>query len=231
MANDPHVCWADQCEQRAIKRHLCSRHYQRAVAHGTPLPPRQPVQQRCVVDGCIRPRPYRYGYCTLHWQRMQRYGSPTLPVRQTTDQRFDAKWRLDPATGCHVWIGTRVSGGYGNFYWRPGETIRAHVYAWTRRNGPVPEGLCLDHYECDNPPCCNPEHLRAVTPAQNALRSRTSPLAVNAAKTHCIHGHEFTDENTYHPPKRPNERQCIACIRRRTRASRPRGRDRPSSSP
>jgi hypothetical protein len=30
-------------------------------------------------------------------------------------------------------------------------------------------------------------------------------------RTHCIHGHEFTPENTYVPPGKPNSRACKAC--------------------
>lgn len=34
-------------------------------------------------------------------------------------------------------------------------------------------------------------------------------------KTHCKRGHEFTEENTYLPPKRPTARECKTCIRLR----------------
>jgi hypothetical protein len=61
--------------------------------------------------------------------------------------------------------------------------------------GPVPDGLVLDHFACDNPPCVNPSHLRPVTHWENSSRGN-SPAAVNARKTHCKNGHEFTPENT-----------------------------------
>lgn len=47
--------------------------------------------------------------------------------------------------------------------------------------------------------------------------------AINAVKTHCIHGHEFTPDNTYVTPY--GARQCRACSRARSarqRSARPR---------
>jgi hypothetical protein len=48
----------------------------------------------------------------------------------------------------------------------------------------------------------------------------TSPPAINARKTHCIHGHRFTPENTRIRTRRSGEveRCCLACERARGRA-------------
>jgi hypothetical protein len=54
----------------------------------------------------------------------------------------------------------------------------------------------------------NPDHLEPVTHAEN-IRRGTGPLAENAAKTHCVHGHEFAGENLYVRPD--GRRQCRAC--------------------
>lgn len=64
------------------------------------------------------------------------------------------------ANGCIEWTGARTASGYGRIgRGRRGEGwTHAHRAAWEVAHGPIPEGLCVLH-RCDNPPCCNPEHL------------------------------------------------------------------------
>jgi hypothetical protein len=66
----------------------------------------------------------------------------------------------------------------------------------------------LDHL-CRVRGCVNPDHLEVVTGATNTLRGISSP-AINARKTHCRRGHEFTPENTYIDR---GSRRCKACRR------------------
>jgi hypothetical protein len=44
--------------------------------------------------------------------------------------------------------------------------VGAHRVAWTLTNGPIPAGLVVCH-RCDNPPCCNPEHMFIGTQRDN----------------------------------------------------------------
>jgi hypothetical protein len=88
--------------------------------------------------------------------------------------------------------------------------------------GPIPEGLHLDHL-CRVPACVNPTHLEPVTPRENALRGETLPAA-NSLKTHCIHGHPFTAENTM--PNTRGGRKCRTCHRETQRRADQRKRSR-----
>lgn len=69
-------------------------------------------------------------------------------------------WRrttIDPVTGCWVWGGYCMKGGYGRItYGAPGKLI--HRVSWAIHNGDIPDGMDVLH-RCDNPPCWNPEHF------------------------------------------------------------------------
>lgn len=75
--------------------------------------------------------------------------------------------RVDTSGGpgsCWEWQRCRVR-RYGALSWG-GKPIRAHRLAWELTNGPVPPGLHVLH-RCDNPPCCNPNHLFLGTHQEN----------------------------------------------------------------
>jgi hypothetical protein len=71
--------------------------------------------------------------------------------------------------GCLEWTGNRTVpegvGSYGLVRFR-GRQWKAHRVAWTLARGEVPPGLCVLH-KCDNPPCCNPDHLFLGTYGDN----------------------------------------------------------------
>lgn len=69
------------------------------------------------------------------------------------------------ASGCWEWTKARDKDGYGKTsvnYRR----VRCHRHAYELARGPVPGGLCVLH-SCDNPPCCNPDHLFLGTNQEN----------------------------------------------------------------
>lgn len=108
---------------------------------------------------------------------------------------------------CWVWTG-RLHLGYGTFS-AQSRHYRAHRFSYELHVGPIPDGLVLDHL-CRAKHCVNPSHLEAVTQAEN-LRRGSSPSALNARKTHCKRGHEFTPENIIPAPN--GGRHCRTCVR------------------
>lgn len=133
-----------------------------------------------------------------------------------TSERFCSKVQIND-DGCHLWIAYVKPDGYGLFWRGPGKGMgSAHIWAWERANGPVPDGLELDH-QCRVRHCVNPNHLEPVTHAENMRRAA-------ALRTHCKYGHEFTEENTRISPQ--GTRICRACETRRSneKAATPEGR-------
>lgn len=174
----------------------------------------------CAFPGCDRQ--YRCsGVCASHYRQLQR-GKNLTPLRvgnYVPQILFDVD-----VNGCHVYRGTKSAKGYGLVRFQR-KQVFVHRYVWERENGrPIPEGMVIDHI-CRNHPCCNIEHLRLVTIRENVLENSVSLAAMNKAKTHCAHGHEFTTENTY-VYEATGERQCRECSKlRRLAAMKKRDRD------
>lgn len=82
---------------------------------------------------------------------------------------------VDPETGCWVWQRSLTkTGGYAQMRVN-GRMVRAHRYFYEQKKGPIPSGLEPDH-TCRNVKCVNPDHLEAVTHAENVRRSSMAKL-------------------------------------------------------
>ena len=161
------------------------------------------------------------------------------PVPLFGDSRLPARiWRKvvrDSGSDCWVWLGARITSGYGSVGWA-GRSMLIHRVAYTELVGPIPEGLTIDHVAasgCIHKTCLNPAHLEPVTNAENMSRAwdvrgrakpyvpRTFPVRMvidgeevlrKGFRTHCPRGHEYTEENTY-INKTSGERVCRTCRR------------------
>ncbi len=114
---------------------------------------------------------------------------------------------------CWVWFRAKDDKGYGRI-WVDGASNKA--YAWIYKHthpDTVLDGKMLDHL-CRNRACVNPDHLEPVTPKVNTLRG-AGPTAINASRTFCTYGHEFTPENTL--VKKDGNRGCRTCNVERAR--------------
>lgn len=126
----------------------------------------------------------------------------------TAAERF---WpRVNKTDTCWLWTGYIKPNGYAAFY--PGggchvPKVYVHRWAYEDARGEIPEGLEIDHL-CRVRHCVNPEHLEAVTHRVNLDRR-------NAEWTHCKHGHEFDEANTYWHRGARHCRQCRAAAHKR----------------
>lgn len=77
-------------------------------------------------------------------------------TRRELPVRFWRSVRRGAADQCWPWLGATVFGGYGAFR-LDGRLVRAHRVAFFLSNGRWPAAFVL--HACDNPPCCNPDHL------------------------------------------------------------------------
>jgi hypothetical protein len=109
---------------------------------------------------------------------------------------------------CIIWTKALTAAGYG--VTRGGYV---HRLAYEAANGPIPDGLELDHL-CRNRACYNVLHLEPVTHAENMRRGFWG------SKTECPQGHPYDDENTIRSAAGRGCRECKNA-RRRKGAARP----------
>lgn len=91
----------------------------------------------------------------------------TYNVNHKIHKRFWSKVNKTTNDQCWVWNAGCNPNGYGNF-WVNGKTVTASCYAYTLTYGSIPNHKHVLH-KCDNPPCCNPEHLFLGTSKDNAI--------------------------------------------------------------
>lgn len=77
--------------------------------------------------------------------------------------------KLRECGGCLLWTGSVSGGKYGGYgrIRQRGNTVAITRFLWEWFNGPIPEGQVIRH-SCDNPRCCNIEHLEIGTLSDNA---------------------------------------------------------------
>jgi hypothetical protein len=178
-------CSVDGCEKDARQRCMCSRHYLSSWKHGDPL------------------------YVDEH------------PHGGTVEERF---WRkVEKTDSCWLWTAQVTPKGYGRFY-VDGRNRGAHEVAYELFIGPIPPGLEIDHVchsdsdcvfineECPHRRCVNPEHLEAITHAENLARRNGAPGP--SPKDYCMRGHPMGGHNLMVRRRSSDgklRRECRAC--------------------
>ncbi len=81
---------------------------------------------------------------------------------------------------------------------------RSHIVAWVNANGPVPEGMVIEHW-CRRRACRAVQHLEAVTQSENEKRKRFGYLV---KKKKCQRGHDMELNRIITPERGVVCRQC-----------------------
>lgn len=130
------------------------------------------------------------------------------PKEKAMQKLLDNRLILD--NGCWLWTGSTQVGGYGKIRFGTGHwtTHRLSFYLFKPSEFSLTESV-LHKIECNNPLCFNPEHLYSgnqTNNMQDRIKNGNNPYL---NKTQCVHGHEYTSENTYINGK--GHRSCMTC--------------------
>jgi len=165
------------------------------------------------------------GMCATHygrWRKGTDLDAPILAMRPRTAERL---WAGVDRTGgedaCWPWLGALMDDGYGLAFppYRSAPPS-AHWVAWYFTTGSrPPAGMHLDHIchdpdacaggiTCPHRRCCNPSHLKPVTPLENTRRSN-APAVAYRARIECDQGHPLSGANL--AIRTDGSRKCRKC--------------------
>ena len=96
-------------------------------------------------------------------------------------------FEVDAFSGCHVWTGKNDHGYPLNDDRSNGQSKWWHIAVWEAANGPVPDGMQVDH-ACRVTRCGRLEHLEVVSQAENVRRKY---WAHRSKLTHCPKKHSL----------------------------------------
>lgn len=138
------------------------------------------IAEFCCIDNCGQAY-YSKGYCRKHYTAFAKYNDPLfvfVPPQFSSESFWSHVAITSDDNECWEWQGSMFSTtGYGRIG-IDSRTYLAHRLAWELTHGRESRLWIL--HSCDNPPCCNPNHLREGTAKDNVddmwLRGRVKVL-------------------------------------------------------
>lgn len=226
-------CSVEGCEARVYAKTWCRAHYARWTRHGSTDNVKPVLATSCRIGECPKPVIAK-ALCAMHYQRLLKTGDARgEAVEMLKDVYWETRFdRMIVTDGIcpQMWGGKVNLNGYGQFHFTPtdhqeGRSTLVHRIQWERANGPIPDGLQIDHlchsqsycrggFSCPHRRCLTVAHLEVVTLAENMWRSR---------KLTCRRGHPYDDADVLVRPD-SYRRRCAACSRQsvdRRRGSHP----------
>lgn len=88
-------------------------------------------------------------------------------IEQRDIDRFWSKVNIKGNEECWLWTGARDKDGYGKFAFHSGSIPANRAALYFEKGGEYEGMLCM--HSCDNPPCCNPSHLKWGTAYENTM--------------------------------------------------------------
>lgn len=159
------------------------------------------------------------GLCARCYQQQAKLGA--LHSRPRTSIPFGellaASQAAVTSSGCWPWPKPSPN-GYAYSYPFGGKSSRAHIISWVKVNGPVPDGLELDHVchtndrgcpggdTCPHRACVNPAHLEPVTPLEQQRRRH------DRTRDTCPRGHDRKTHMRWVSHRGYRYRSCHRCI-------------------
>lgn len=119
-------------------------------------------------------------------------------------------------SGCWEYQGGGNELGYVQMTFH-GKKWMVHRFIFWHVKGPFDLSLDCCH-KCDNPPCCNPDHIFTGDPKANGKDCVEKGRHYKAVRTHCPKGHLYAEHGVEYV-KGKNWRTCKICALARSRIS------------
>jgi hypothetical protein len=137
-----------------------------------------------------------------------------------TPEQIERFWNgVEKLSDCWVWKSSKAKNSYGRITIDK-KRVLTHRVALFLAGVKLSKTDCVLH-KCDNPPCCNPEHLFVGSRVDNnrdaKIKGRTASSkngkSFESKVTHCPNGHLYSSENIYLEKKKYGlGRKCRACV-------------------